>query len=72
MRTPKHEETIRTLEREGWKFCRESLCSGYRSAGSITPMENHGGYEYVRVHHGKVNFKGFHGYQITSVLRREL
>lgn len=62
--------SIRHLIDAGWKEDHTALVSQYRTAGTISTMRSHDGYDYCRVHHGRVKSKG--RYQVTTVMRRSV
>lgn len=61
-------ETICKLMSEGWSISHTATYNGYRSAGVISSMKSHDGYEYCRVHEGKSVGKA--KYQLTTVMKR--
>jgi len=60
-------QTYERLIDEGWHFDHSALCSSYRGAGTVSEMQTCGGFDYCRVHYGRV-VKG--RYQVTDVMRR--
>lgn len=62
-------KTYLKLKDEGWTFVHEAAYHGYKSAGTISPMNSKGGFEYCRIHQGK-SVGSSHKYQLTTVMKR--
>lgn len=61
---------VEKLREAGWEYVHDTLVYVYRPAGTVSSMCSRMGYEYCRVHHGRV--VGQHTHQLTSVMRRKL